>query len=296
MNLLSFNPLAASDADTRAAQTQLKADGYYLGKIDGDFRDKSESAWSRWLKDHAASKASGLTDPIVAKVSGQTILTPATLPLFIPSDTSEWFIDLNHANDFDADKFVAAGGLFVVHKATQGATYRDPAFLDRQSDCKKRNIAFAAYHFSSQHPWHDQFHNFHDFVTQGCKVDAPISVLDWENSDDKGRLPNMTPASASAWVEMFRAVEGLWPGLYGNNLIREGVGFAAAHAIFRFCWLWLCDIRKQYRDVPYKTWPAGPTFWQIGEDRRGIDVNRFQGTKEQFLAAYANRFQLADVA
>jgi lysozyme len=264
VNLQTFNRLTATDSQIRDAQTQLKTAGYYHGNIDGFWGPLSEGAWGRWLKDHAA--------PLVS-----------TSPVF----TAGLVVDFNHWNPFDPVAFQKSGGKLVIHKVTEGVTVQDPLFVSSRDTCRALGLGVGGYHFTSGLSWSSQLDNF---LTQIGDDPDLIAALDWEDSTAGA---NMDVESAANFCQGVYHARGVWPLVYGNNLIREGVGFDVTHPILKNCPLWLCDIRSMYRDVPLKTWPAGPTIWQFGEDQTsGVDLNKYVGTPDQFTAAMANHFQI----
>jgi GH25 family lysozyme M1 (1,4-beta-N-acetylmuramidase) len=59
-------------------------------------------------------------------------------------------IDISHyqSGALDFAKAKKAGVRFVYHKATQGTTYRDPAYASRRREVKKAGVAWGAYHFA----------------------------------------------------------------------------------------------------------------------------------------------------
>ena len=58
MDLATFNPDNATDADTIQAQTALKAAGYYKARVDDDFGPESREALDVYRRDHAAETVS----------------------------------------------------------------------------------------------------------------------------------------------------------------------------------------------------------------------------------------------
>ncbi len=69
-------------------------------------------------------------------------------------------IDINHDNHFDAIKARNAGVRAVIHKASEGATFLDPAYRRRRQDALAAGLLWGAYHFSSSRPANEQADNF----------------------------------------------------------------------------------------------------------------------------------------
>lgn len=58
--------------------------------------------------------------------------------------------DISHhqSGDLDFREFKSAGGKFLYHKATEGATFKDKNYNSRRLDAKLARLPFGAYHFA----------------------------------------------------------------------------------------------------------------------------------------------------
>ena len=57
-------------------------------------------------------------------------------------------IDLSHHNPTpDWAKLKAAGCIGVIHKATEGTSYKDPTLYDRAKDAMAAGLKWSTYHF-----------------------------------------------------------------------------------------------------------------------------------------------------
>ena len=127
---------------------------------------------------------------------------------------------------------------FVIIKATEGKTYRDPNFLDfvKQATALGKNIGF--YHFArpdnNANP-KDEAQNFYNVVKN--YVGKAVLVLDWESSkksnvtwakqwlDEVYRLTGVKPmiymsesvVNSYNWSEVAKADYGLWVARYRDN-------------------------------------------------------------------------------
>lgn len=59
-------------------------------------------------------------------------------------------VDLSHFQDgaLNFAKFKAAGGKFVIHKATESLSFVDPNYANRRGQVAKAGLRFGAYHFA----------------------------------------------------------------------------------------------------------------------------------------------------
>ncbi|WP_223532415.1 GH25 family lysozyme [Pseudomonas sp. GL-RE-20] len=80
---------------------------------------------------------------------------PSTVP-----GTVDVIVDLNHDNKIDMKKIKDDGIVAVIHKASEGATFRDDKYLSRRKLALDAGLLWGAYHFSSSRDVKDQFENF----------------------------------------------------------------------------------------------------------------------------------------
>ncbi|HYM31814.1 MAG TPA: glycoside hydrolase family 25 protein [Candidatus Cybelea sp.] len=204
-------------------------------------------------------------------------------------------VDLSHHNvvkDFGA----AAGfGLWgVIHKATQGKAYADPDYAGRRETATAAGLMWGAYHFATgddiavQVDW---------FLAHAKPDDTTLLALDYEDN----RLSQMSVHQVVAFLRLIEAKVGRKAAVYSGNRIKENIGLLGAddRAYLATHRLWLC----QYGPAPHL--PAGFEtcwLWQYTGDgtgpkphtvpgiiagNGGLDLNSFQGTREDLAASWA---------
>ena len=196
---------------------------------------------------------------------------PETLPGSI-----DVIIDINHDNHFDAVKARNAGLRAVIHKASEGATFQDPAYRKRRHDALAAGLLWGAYHFSSGRPAAEQAENFlaaAQFGDPAVDNSATLFCLDFEPSSSG---PDMTLDQAHEFVTMIKDKTGRWPMIYGGNMLRDAVQAHGADPILKNCPLWYARYRNQPVGIPTDTWPHF-TLWQYTDGRFGPQPHAFAG-------------------
>ena len=178
---------------------------------------------------------------------------PSTLP-----GTIDAIVDLNHDNAIDMVKAVNDGITAVIHKASESASFKDPAYIKRRTAALDAGMLWGAYHFSSARDVGDQFDNF-IAATNWKKLadDSTLLCLDFEPSSSG---PDMSLDQAHDFVTRIKNETGRWPMIYGSGLLRDSVPHHSTDDILKNCPLWYA----RYRDQPSEscdTWPDFP-FWQ----------------------------------
>jgi lysozyme len=179
-------------------------------------------------------------------------------------------IDLSHFNsnpDFTLAK--NAGILGVIHKATQGTSFVDPAYPAHRSAAASAGLWWGAYHFGDGTDGTGQADHF--LAKTGP---LPVLALDLEQ--------NMTLDQAQAFVTRIHAVTGRWPGLYGGDYLKQLLG-GTKDQVLANCWLWLAQYEET--TVVPSNWTAW-TMWQYTGSATvaGIghcDRSRFNGSAAQ---------------
>lgn len=179
-------------------------------------------------------------------------------------------IDLSHFNvhpDFDLAR--GDGVLAVIHKATQGISFVDPAYdSHRSAAC---DLPWGAYHFGDGTDGAAQA-DFFLRKTGGARLLA----LDFEQNPNG---VSMTLDQARAFVTRVEQVTGRWPGLYGGDYLKRLLG-GAKDPVLGNCWLWLAQYGAEA--ILPANW-ASWTLWQYTSSATvaGIgrcDRSRFNGT------------------
>ncbi|WP_372784725.1 glycoside hydrolase family 25 protein [Phenylobacterium sp.] len=190
-------------------------------------------------------------------------------------------IDLSHHNNAVDFQAAAGSGLAgVFHKATQGTTGVDPAYLVRRPQAQAEGLLWGAYHFGTGSDGVKQAEFF--LKTVGDPKDL-LLVLDFEGNPTG---PSMSLEEARAFVTHVQAQTGRWPGLYSGHYLKELLQSASDPVLAR-CWLWLAQYGPTA--VVPANW-ASWTFWQytdgaIGPAPRSVpgvgtcDRDKFNGAK-----------------
>ena len=198
-------------------------------------------------------------------------------------------IDLSHHNavaDWAAVR--RAGIAAVIHKATEGATFRDPEFRKRREAARAAGLLWGSYHFSSGVEVGSQVDNY---LAYADPRPDELVCLDWEESTAGA---DMSLAQAEDFVEQVERRIGRAPVLYGGRHLREALGVTAASPLAR-CSLWYARFADAPRGVP-ALWPRW-TFWQYTDGASGpeprtvdglgpVDRDLFSGTEAELRAGW----------
>lgn len=180
-------------------------------------------------------------------------------------------IDLSHHNarpDFEAAR--QDGIVGVIHKATQGTKFRDPAYIGNGTRARAAELWWGAYHFGVAGDGAAQADYFLEFVRPDKRT---LLVLDYE--PNKSPITTMSLYQAEAFVKRIKEKTGRWPGLYSGHLIKEELGNRPPHSIFAQCFLWLAQYSKAPTNIPptWRTW----TLWQYTDGADGFGPYHVDG-------------------
>lgn len=213
--------------------------------------------------------------------------------------------DVNHANPVDLQKFAAAGGVGVIHKATQGS-FVDKAYGARRDQARAAGLEWGAYDFNTGDPVKDQVARF----IQTAQPDFRMSLwLDFEDN----RASQMTLAQAREFLGRVDQILGRPCGIYSGNRIKELLQHATANdgEFFGAHPLWLCQYKIGHADIELEALNgiiSLPDFWTkyfllqytgdgIGPQphtmpglENGADLNVFDGTPAELRAAWPLSF------
>jgi lysozyme len=198
-------------------------------------------------------------------------------------------IDVSHHNRIDNWTAVRqAGVVAVVHKATEGATFRDPAFTRRRVEVKATGLLWGSYHFSSGVDVAAQVDNY---LAHASPEADELICLDYEESTAGA---DMTLGQAEAFVDLVERRLGRAPLLYGGRLLRDTLAGKTAPLLSR-CPLWYARFADEPAGVPspWERW----TFWQYTDGRAGpeprevegigpVDRDLFNGSETEFFARW----------
>lgn len=187
--------------------------------------------------------------------------TKCTLDVSVsnPESFEKRGIDLSHHNKVTNWDSVAKTIDFVIIKATEGSTFKDPCFKSYWRNAKKHNIIRGAYHFFKPGvPGDEQFENFKNTVNLSQGDFVP--VLDVENKEADINEVNK-------WLELAEKHYGVKPILYTEYLFFK----VLLEGDVKVDRLWI------YLDESYKLRPSFDNydcvFWQYSHvgNVEGID-------------------------
>jgi len=199
-------------------------------------------------------------------------------------------VDLSHNNqNVDLSRVQAAGILGIIHKATQGSGFTDPAFATRRQAARNAGLLWGAYHFGTAA---DAVAQAQFFLKVANPAPTDIIVLDLE-TNQTNPANTMSLDQARAFVTAVQDATGMVPGLYGGAYLKEQLG-SAGDPTLQACWLWWA----QYSSAPAipTAWPNW-TLWQYTDGHHGnppytvdgigpCDRDQYQGTTDDLQAKW----------
>jgi len=177
-------------------------------------------------------------------------------------------IDISHHNanpDFQQAK--VAGILGVIHKATQGLTYKDPMYLTNRQKALDAGLLWGAYHFGDGTDGAAQADFFLSAATPGPDT---LVVLDFEPNTQGA---TMSLDGARAFVSEVNTNLGRFPGLYSGSLIKQQLG-NNTDPILAQCFFWLAQYGSTA--VVPANWPTW-TLWQYTDGNVGPQPHSVTG-------------------
>jgi lysozyme len=189
----------------------------------------------------------------------------------------------------------ASGIAGVMLKATEGATYTDPAFLNLFRRAQAAGLLIGAYHFGTARAALDQLANYINTVTTiAGGFGNVVAVLDLEHNDP---TPDNTMSLdlGEEWVAGFKARTGRTPMIYAGAYLRDN-GAATGRPNLASCPLWLAQYDSSPEVIPgWADW----TLWQFTDGATGpfagtvagigrCDQNIFRGTPNDLAAFWTS--------
>lgn len=185
-------------------------------------------------------------------------------------------IDLSHHNpepDWPAMK--AAGVVGVIHKATEGTTYRDPDRQRRLAAAYRAGIKIATYHFMRPGNIAAQMDHYINTIdaAKGERV-----VLDHEDAGVPIR--DLELAITSLWNKR----PDLQITIYSGHLIKEQLG-NNKNSLLSKTSLWIAQYNNVGPSWPKAVWSTW-SLWQWTDKEvvpgisRPVDGNKWNGTTE----------------
>jgi lysozyme len=177
--------------------------------------------------------------------------------------------------------------LGVIHKASEGGDWRDPAYAKRRPQAEGAGMLWGAYHYGThQHSGVDQAMMFLASARPGPDT---LMALDLEfNEQNPGNT--MRLHQAEEFVKTVLEATGRRPLIYTNANWADGEamggrhslgGSITIHSILASCQLWLADYRSEPQ-LPSAWSGKGWHFWQYAGDTedggpRGARVRSVSG-------------------
>lgn len=194
-------------------------------------------------------------------------------------------------------KSAAAAGLWgIIHKSSQGAAYQDKSYAARRQAALDAGLLWGAYHFNDGSSVKTQIDNF--FVA-AKPDDKTLMCLDFEDNPRS----NMSGMMMVDFLHQAEARLGRKLVIYSGNRMKETIGHLppadrdyvtshklwlcqyGSHAVLPpgwskyFLWQYTGDgVGQEPHYVPGITVPGG----------KGIDLNVYDGTREQLAASWAS--------
>ena len=169
-------------------------------------------------------------------------------------------IDISHHNaNPNFQQASAAGILGVIHKATQGLTYKDPMYLTNRQKALDAGLLWGAYHFGDGSDGASQAEFFLSVVNPDPRT---LMVLDFEPNTQG---PTMSLDGARAFVNEVNVKVGRFPGLYSGSLIKDQLG-SKKDPVLAQCFFWLAQYGSTAVIPP--NWPTW-TLWQYTDGNLG---------------------------
>jgi GH25 family lysozyme M1 (1,4-beta-N-acetylmuramidase) len=192
----------------------------------------------------------------------------------------------------DWPKVRATGQRFMVAKATEGISYKDPTFDDNWFGAKSAGLLRGAYHFYRCNvDAKKQADYFIDYV-RSVKDDGELPpVLDLETND--GMTKEKIVPAVKIWLDRVESAFGKKPIIYSGQYFLQDflvVAGGGPPAWAKDYPLWLAQYPNNYQDGMKPFLPRGWftwTIWQYSDKgvvngiNASVDMNVFNGTLEE---------------
>lgn len=192
-------------------------------------------------------------------------------------------IDLSHHNPTpNWATLVTNGVVGIIHKATEGYSYKDPTLYDRARAAMDAGLLWSTYHF------------MRPGSSMGDQMDWYLEVVD-PVEGERLCLDHEDPGVSLADLEdAVGYLKGLRPdiqiAIYSGHVIKEQLGSDKSVVLADNTSLWIA----QYTSAASPSWPKGTwpqwSLWQYTDKAKvngisqPVDGNKFNGTIEQLKA------------
>ncbi len=187
----------------------------------------------------------------------------------------------------------ASGVRLVIHKASEGATIRDPKYAERRNAARSAGLLWGAYHFGRGGNVDAQVATFLSAASPDAETRL---VLDWE-------VPAMTTEVARTFLAEVDRATGRPTILYsGEYFLREQLG-NVRDTFFGARPLWIARYSNT-PPTPQASWDRA-FLWQYTDGESGpepravqgitgfVDCSSFDGTSDELRAAWLGSSSVA---
>lgn len=208
-------------------------------------------------------------------------------------------IDIYRGTKIESDSFEqakAAGIWGIIHKASEGVTYKDATYQTRRQMIADAGLLFGAYHFNRGNDWKGQVDNFIESAQPDRNT---LMVLDFEESVYQTRTGDtMSIQSAVAFMKELEQITGQPVAIYSGNRLKETVAKLSKadqdYMVTKKLWLAQYGPRavlpkgfSKYFLWQYTGDGIGPQPHTVGGFENGIDLNVFDGDQATLTAQWA---------
>ena len=164
-------------------------------------------------------------------------------------------LDLYYQNTIPSFAAAQKAGLaWVIHKVSQGLTFKDPLYQARMKECMGLGLLWGGYHFGEKGNGAGQADYY---LSLAGNVPGTLHCLDLEPSQNSHG--DMALADAEAYILRIYERTGRYPVVYTANYYIDAINGHHSEILAR-CPLWVAT----YGNVPVIPTPwTGYTFWQF---------------------------------
>jgi lysozyme len=185
-------------------------------------------------------------------------------------------IDLNHNDTVTSWDLVHQNGVHaVIHKATEGTTFQDPAYHGRRTAAKAAGLLFGSYHFTSGGDVTKQIANY---LSWAQPAHDELIAIDCEESS--GGPPNMTLQQLQDFVDGVEKALNRKMVIYGGGGLLAPITKGQKNSPLSKNPLWIASYPKKAEDpgpLPDPWKGAGWTIWQYTDGKAGPEPRTVPG-------------------
>jgi len=200
-------------------------------------------------------------------------------------------VDISHHEDpIDFAKVADDGIVAIIAKASEGATWADPAYQKFKIAAAKYNFLWGSYHFGTGADVARQVQHYLSVVRPTANE---LVCLDFEENPSGS---SMTLEQAHSFVALVKEQIENYPVLYGGLWLKQQLN-GQGDEMLMYCPLWIAQYAKKPILPPgwnkYALWQyTDGTSGPKPHDVNGIgpcDRNQYNGTIAQFRRAWPFR-------